>query len=84
MHLCEYDIQYVTQKSIKGSVLSEYLAHQPLDDYHPMKFNFPGEDVMFVKDYEISSPTKDLNQELVGRPRSTVCQMRWGMESGQC
>lgn len=28
MALIEYDIQYVTQKAIKGSVLSDYLAHQ--------------------------------------------------------
>lgn len=27
MLLTEYDIQYVTQKSIKGSVLSDYRAH---------------------------------------------------------
>lgn len=27
MLLTEYDIQYVTQKAIKGSVLEDYLAH---------------------------------------------------------
>lgn len=27
MHLLEYDIQYVTQKSIKGSVLADHVAH---------------------------------------------------------
>lgn len=27
MALTEYDIQHVTQKAIKGSVLSDYLAH---------------------------------------------------------
>jgi len=36
MLLSEYDIVYVTQKSIKGSVLAEYLAQQPIDDYQPM------------------------------------------------
>lgn len=56
MLLSEYDIQYVTQKVIKGSVLSEYLAYQPLEDYHPMRFEFHGEDFIFVKDYEIRSP----------------------------
>jgi len=33
MLLSKYDIVYVTQKSIKGSVLAEYLAQQPIDDY---------------------------------------------------
>lgn len=54
--LSEYDIQYVTQKAIKGSALSEYLTHQPLEDYHPMRFKFPDVDIMFLKDYENPGP----------------------------
>ena len=39
MILTEYDIQYTTQKSTKGSVLVDHLAHQPMeDDYQLMKF----------------------------------------------
>ena len=49
MVLIEYDIQYVTQKEIKGSVLSYYLAHHPMDDYQPMKFEFPDKDIMWFK-----------------------------------
>lgn len=56
MLLSEYDIQYVTQKAIKGSVLSEFLAHQILDDYQPMRFYFPDEYVMALRDYEIPDP----------------------------
>ncbi|XP_052736650.1 uncharacterized protein LOC128197859 [Vigna angularis] len=44
--LSEYDIVYVTQKSIKGSALAEYLAHQPISDYQPMQPEFPDEDIM--------------------------------------
>ena len=33
MVLTGYDIQYTTQKAIKGSVLVEHLAHQAMDDY---------------------------------------------------
>lgn len=33
MALTEYDMQHVTQKAIKGSVFSDYVAHQPLEDY---------------------------------------------------
>jgi len=36
MLLSEYDIQYVTQKAIKGSVLVDYLADQPIEDYQSM------------------------------------------------
>ncbi|XP_050890995.1 uncharacterized protein LOC127096473 [Lathyrus oleraceus] len=56
MLLSEYDIQYVTQKAIKGSVLVEYLAHQPVEDYQPLKFDFPDEDIMVIKDCEIPGP----------------------------
>ncbi|XP_052723844.1 uncharacterized protein LOC128193781 [Vigna angularis] len=44
--LSEYDIVYVTQKSVKGSALAEYLAHQPISDYQPMQPEFPDEDIM--------------------------------------
>lgn len=32
MLLSEYDIEYHTQKAIKGSILADYLAHQPVED----------------------------------------------------
>ncbi|XP_050897280.1 uncharacterized protein LOC127104116 [Lathyrus oleraceus] len=53
MLLYEYDIQYVTQKAIKGSVLSEYLDHQPVEDYQPMWFEFPNEDIMVLNDEKV-------------------------------
>ncbi|XP_058725772.1 uncharacterized protein LOC131597070 [Vicia villosa] len=52
MILTEYDIQYTTQKAIKGSVLADHLAHQAVDDYQSMNFEFPDEDIMLVTDYE--------------------------------
>jgi ribonuclease HI len=56
MLLSEYDIQYVTQKATKGSVLSDYLAHQPVEDYESLNFEFPDEDIMAIKYYEIPGP----------------------------
>lgn len=56
MLLSEYDIQYVSQKAIKGSILADHLAHQPMENYQPLKFDFPYEDIMVVKDYEIPGP----------------------------
>ena len=50
MILTEYDIQYTTQKAIKSSVIADYLAHQPVEDYTPMKFEFPDEDVLVVEE----------------------------------
>ncbi|XP_050899280.1 uncharacterized protein LOC127106031 [Lathyrus oleraceus] len=51
MLLIEYDIQYVTQKAIKKSVLSDYLARLPVEGYQPLKFEFPDEDIMFIRDF---------------------------------
>ena len=57
MILTEYDIQYTTQKAIKGSILADYLAQQPLEDgYQPMKFEFPDKDIMYVRDCNIPKP----------------------------
>lgn len=48
MLLTEYDILYVTQKEIKGSMLADHLAHQPLEEYQSMMFDFPDEDIMLI------------------------------------
>ncbi|KAI5388956.1 hypothetical protein KIW84_074562 [Lathyrus oleraceus] len=39
MILIEYDIQYTSQKAIKGNVLSDYIALQPIEDYQPRKLS---------------------------------------------
>lgn len=56
MLLTEYDIQYVTQKAIKGSVLAGYLSHQPMEDYQPIRFDFLDEEVMVIRDCETPGP----------------------------
>ena len=38
--LSEYDIVYVSQKAIKGNVITEFLANKVADDYEPMKLDF--------------------------------------------
>lgn len=52
MALTKYDIQHVTQKAVKGSVLSNYLTHQPLEDYQSIPFELPDKDIM-LRDYNI-------------------------------
>ena len=38
------------QKDIKGSILADHLAHQTVDDYQSMNFDFPDENIMLVID----------------------------------
>ncbi|XP_050908773.1 uncharacterized protein LOC127122494 [Lathyrus oleraceus] len=54
MLLFEYDIEYRTHKEVKGSILEDHLAHQPIDDYESIRLDFPDEDVMYLKfkDYD--------------------------------
>src|SRR3954462_13346202 len=56
MILTEYDIQYTSQKAIKGSVVADHLAHQAVDDYQALNFDFPDEDIMLVNDYKQPGP----------------------------
>ncbi|XP_050897193.1 uncharacterized protein LOC127104013 [Lathyrus oleraceus] len=62
MFLTEYGIHYTTQKANKSSIVVDYLAHQPIEDYQSMKFEFPDEDVLFAKDY-YNIPNSDKCQE---------------------
>ena len=38
--LTEFDIQYVTQKSVKGSVVVDHLASLPVSDDRPIDVDF--------------------------------------------
>ena len=44
----EFDIQYVTQKSIKGSVLADHLASLPVTDSKVIDDDFPDEEIAGV------------------------------------
>ncbi|XP_057975211.1 uncharacterized protein LOC131162619 [Malania oleifera] len=52
MLLTEYDITYVTRKTIKWSAITEYLAERVVEDYQPMEFNFPDKDIDSVNQME--------------------------------
>ena len=56
MILTEYDIQYTTQKAIKGSILADHLVHQAVDDYQSMNFDFSDDNIMLVTDYAKPGP----------------------------
>ncbi|GAU10480.1 hypothetical protein TSUD_420740, partial [Trifolium subterraneum] len=70
MLLSEYDIEYRTQKAIKGSILADHLAHQPVEDYQPIKFDFPDEEIMYLK-------MKDCDEPVFGEGPDPESQ--WGL-----
>ena len=60
MLLTEYDIQYVSQKGIKRSVMSNYLAHLPVEGYQSLMFDFLDEDIIFNRDSTVPGPEEGL------------------------
>ena len=48
--------QYTTLNFFLSSVLEDHLAHQAVDDYQSMNFEFPDEDIMVVTDCEVPGP----------------------------
>lgn len=55
--LAEYDIKYMTRKSVKGSAIADHLAANPIDEYQPLDFSFPDEDVC-TTELEENTPTR--------------------------
>ncbi|KAG8492458.1 hypothetical protein CXB51_009546 [Gossypium anomalum] len=55
--LSEFDIVYVSQKAIKRSVVADFLASRALEDYEPLNFDFPNEELMCIAATE-DSPWK--------------------------
>ncbi|XP_039036556.1 uncharacterized protein LOC120173457 [Hibiscus syriacus] len=53
--LSEFDIVYVSQKAIKGSVITHFLASRASEDYESLNFNFPDEDLMCISTEDESS-----------------------------
>ncbi|XP_052477186.1 uncharacterized protein LOC128032589 [Gossypium raimondii] len=53
--LSEFDIVYVSQKAVKGSAIADFLASRALEDYEPLSFDFPNEDLMCIAAIEENS-----------------------------
>ena len=49
MLLSKYDIEYRAHKAIKGSILADHLAHQPIEDYQSVQYDFPAEEILYLK-----------------------------------
>ena len=46
--LSEFDVKYVTSKSVKGRTIAEHLAEHPIDSEEDREFPFPDESIMEV------------------------------------
>ena len=46
--ISEFDIVYISQKAIKGSMVADFLASRALEDYEPLNFDFPNEELMCI------------------------------------
>jgi ribonuclease HI len=47
--LTEFDITYVTQKSIKGRAIAEHLAQCPSEEAKAINFEFPDENILVIQ-----------------------------------
>ncbi|XP_039061970.1 uncharacterized protein LOC120206361 [Hibiscus syriacus] len=51
--LSEFDIQYLSQKAVKGSVIANFIASRVSKEYEPLNFDFPDEDLMGISAEEV-------------------------------
>ena len=47
--LSEFNIKYVTQKSVKGRVIADHLAHCSLEEAEEIQRDFSDEDIMGIE-----------------------------------
>lgn len=53
MHLTKFELQFISQKSIKGQVIVDYLAEAPLHDDKPLIIKLPDEHVFQLNEMEV-------------------------------
>ena len=53
------DILYVSQKAIKGSAIADFLAERANEEYEPMSFDIPDEDLMAILQIEEEKSPKE-------------------------
>ena len=57
--LSKFDILYVSQKAIKGSTIADFLVERANEEYEPMSFEFPNEDLMAILQIEKEESSED-------------------------
>ena len=73
--LSEFDILYVSQKAIKGSAMADFLVERANEEYAPMSFDFPDEDLIAVLQIE----EEESLSKMVGGCTSMGHRMPWGV-----
>ncbi len=48
--LSQYDIVYMTRKVVKGSVIADLLAENPIEDYEALDFEFLDEHINKIEE----------------------------------
>ncbi|XP_012488038.1 uncharacterized protein LOC105801265 [Gossypium raimondii] len=60
IHVVLYDLAYLENRPsknvVKGSAIADFLANRALEDYEPMNFDFPNEDLMYITTTEEDAP----------------------------
>ena len=59
MHLTEFDLYFIGQKSIKGQVIIDYLVDTPLQDDKPLIIELPDDGVFQLDEIEIPVEPED-------------------------
>ncbi|KAI5440494.1 hypothetical protein KIW84_010102 [Lathyrus oleraceus] len=66
----EFAIYYLSMNFTDCSILVDHLAHQPIEDYQSVQYDFPDEEILYLK-------MKDCDEPLLEEgPESSS---RWGM-----
>ena len=60
--LSQYDITFVTQKSVKGQAMADHLVDFPLPEYQPQQMQFLDEDILFTMEDSEQKDPKDEQQ----------------------
>jgi hypothetical protein len=50
--LVEYDIVYMMRKVLKGSAIDNHLVENAIEDYEPLDFEFPDENMLLIEEEE--------------------------------
>jgi hypothetical protein len=66
MLLSEYDIEYRAQKAIKGSILADQFAYQPIEDYQSVQYDFHDVEILYLEMKDCDEPTL-ISMEIVLR-----------------
>ena len=48
--LSEFDLKYVTRKSVKGRAVAEFLADHPVEGGEAVEYLFPDESILHIDD----------------------------------